>query len=100
MTILEIRELYKSFGASASVLRGISLKVEQGEFLGIIGLSGAGKSTLLRCINRLIEPTSGKILIPRSLFLGDTDGAVANVPQLGRHELRLLRRKVGMSLAG
>jgi len=96
VTILEIRELYKSFGASVSVLRGISLKVEQGEFLGIIGLSGAGKSTLLRCINRLIEPTSGEILIPRSLFLPNTDSAVANVPQLKRHELRLLRRKIGM----
>ncbi len=96
MTILEIRELYKSFGASTNVLRGVNLTVEQGEFLGIIGPSGAGKSTLLRCINRLIEPTSGEILIPRSLYNPVTDGSRTNIMQLKRRELRLLRRKVGM----
>ena len=96
MTILEIRELHKSFGPSAHVLRGINLKVAQGEFLGIIGLSGAGKSTLLRCVNRLIEPTSGEILFPEAIFNGQADGAWRDVLKLNRHELRLLRRKVGM----
>lgn len=96
MTILEIQELHKSFSASVPVLRGVNLKVEQGEFLGVIGLSGAGKSTLLRCINRLIEPNSGEILIPRSLFLPGEDGSRADVLKLNRRELRLLRRKVGM----
>ncbi|MBI4489612.1 MAG: phosphonate ABC transporter ATP-binding protein [Deltaproteobacteria bacterium] len=96
MTILEVRELHKSFGASTRVLRGVSLKVEQGEFLGIIGLSGAGKSTLLRCINRLIEPSSGEILIPRSVFSPEIDGSRMDVLKLNRRELRLLRRKVGM----
>jgi ABC-type multidrug transport system ATPase subunit len=42
MTILEIRELRKRFGPSTHVLNGINLKVEQGEFLGVIGLSGSG----------------------------------------------------------
>ena len=95
MIILEVRELSKSYGAT-TVLRGVSLQVEQGEFLGIIGLSGAGKSTLLRSINRLIEPTGGEVLIPRTVFLPDTDGSRADVLKLRRHELRLLRRKVGM----
>ena len=96
MTILEIRELRKSFGLSTHVLRGINLKVEQGEFLGVIGLSGAGKSTLLRCINRLIDPTSGEIYMPRSVFDPQADGARIDILKLNRGELRLLRRKVGM----
>lgn len=96
MTILEVRQLHKSFGPSTHVLRGISLKVDQGEFLGIIGLSGAGKSTLLRCINRLIEPTSGEILIPPAFFMPQADGPWTNVVQLNRSQLRRLRCKVGM----
>ena len=96
MTILEIRELRKSFGLSTHVLRGINLKVEQGEFLGVIGLSGAGKSTLLRCINRLIDPTSGEIYMPRSVFDPQADGARIDILKLNRGETRLLRRKVGM----
>jgi len=96
MIILEVRDLSKSYGASTTVLRDICLEVEQGEFLGIIGLSGAGKSTLLRCINRLIEPTSGEIFIPRSVFVSDADGYRSDILKLSRRELRLLRRKVGM----
>lgn len=96
MIILEVRGLFKSFGDSTQVLRGIDLKVEQGEFLGIIGLSGAGKSTLLRCINRLIEPTSGEILIPQAILSRQADGSWMDVLKLNRRELRLLRRKVGM----
>ncbi|MBI2987510.1 MAG: phosphonate ABC transporter ATP-binding protein [Deltaproteobacteria bacterium] len=96
MTILEIKGLHKSYGDSVHVLRGISLKVEQGEFLGLIGLSGAGKSTLLRCINRLIEPSSGEILFPQAIFGDQADGSWRDVLKLSRRELRLLRRKVGM----
>jgi len=96
VTILEIKDLHKSYGAAAPVLRGVSLKVEQGEFVGVIGLSGSGKSTLLRCINRLIDATSGEILVPGSLIGADSNGAVADILKLGRQELRLLRRKVGM----
>lgn len=96
MIILEVRDLYQSYGISTPVLRGVSLKLEQGEFLGVIGLSGAGKSTLLRCINRLIDPTSGEILIPRNVFIPGGDGSCIDVLKLSRSELRLLRRKVGM----
>ena len=96
MTILEIQGLHKSYGNHTEVLRGINLQIEQGEFVGIIGPSGAGKSTLLRCINRLIDPSSGAIMIPRALAGLGADGAKADVLSLGAHELRLLRRKVGM----
>ena len=96
MKILEVKQLYKSFGSARPVLRGVDLQVEKGEFLGIIGPSGAGKSTLLRCINRLVEPTAGEILVPESIFLPHANGARVNVLQLRHRELRLLRCKVGM----
>lgn len=96
MTILQVKGLHKSFSPSVHVLRGVNLNVEQGEFLGLIGLSGAGKSTLLRCINRLVEPSSGEILFPQAIFGDQADGSWRDVLKLNRHELRLLRRKVGM----
>lgn len=62
MAQLEIIDLHKRFG-ELEVLKGVTMKVEKGEVVVIIGPSGSGKSTLLRCINRLEEPTSGKILL-------------------------------------
>lgn len=96
MTILEIKNLHKSYGPTTLVLRGVNLKIEQGEFVGIIGLSGSGKSTLLRCINRLIEATSGEILVPRSLLGSEANGATADILKLNQQELRHLRCKIGM----
>ena len=96
MSILEIKDLHQSYGATTPVLRAVSLKIEQGEFVGIIGLSGSGKSTLLRCINRLIDASSGAIMVPRSLIGGGSNNGRADVLKLARPELRLLRRKIGM----
>ena len=96
MTILEIKDLHKAYGEKTQVLRGINLQIEQGEFVCIIGLSGAGKSTLLRCVNRLIEASSGAILVPRALSDLGADGAKADVLKLDAEQLRLLRRRVGM----
>ncbi|MEX0806844.1 MAG: phosphonate ABC transporter ATP-binding protein [Candidatus Binatia bacterium] len=96
MIILEIEDLHKFYDHTTPVLRGINLVVRRGEFVGIIGLSGSGKSTLLRCINRLVEPTSGRIRIPRSLVNGKADGMLADVVRFKQSELRLLRRKTGM----
>ena len=61
--MLEIRHLTKVYPNGFKALDDISVSVEQGEFLVIIGLSGSGKSTLLRCINRLIDPTEGQVLL-------------------------------------
>lgn len=58
--MLEIKNLYKSFGKK-KVLKGINLKIEEGEVIGIIGPSGCGKSTLLRSINFLEKKDSGQI---------------------------------------
>ena len=66
-------------------LDDVSFSVKKGEFLILIGLSGSGKSTLLRCINRLIEPTSGKILL---------DGV--DITKAQTRDLRRIRRKIGM----
>ena len=59
---IEVRDLHKSFGAN-EVLKGIDFHVDNGQVVCVIGPSGSGKSTLLRCVNRLEEPTSGKILV-------------------------------------
>jgi phosphonate transport system ATP-binding protein len=96
VTILEIKNLHKSYGDEVQVLRGINLVVEQGEFVGIIGLSGSGKSTLLRCVNRIIEASSGAVWVPRELAGLGRDGAKADVLGLSTGELRFLRRKIGM----
>ncbi len=62
MTLLKIENLHKKFD-DLHVLKGINMSVKKGEVVVIIGPSGSGKSTLLRCINRLEEPTSGKIIL-------------------------------------
>jgi len=59
--MLVIEDLSRRFGQKAAVDR-VSLKIERGSFVGVIGRSGAGKSTLLRLMNRLIDPSSGRIL--------------------------------------
>ncbi len=66
-------------------LRDVSFSVERGELVVLIGLSGSGKSTLLRCINRLVEPTSGRV------FLDGTE-----ITALSPRQLRQVRRKIGM----
>ena len=58
--ILRIVDLHKSFGQTV-VLRGIDIDIHRGEVVVVLGPSGSGKSTMLRCLNRLEEPTSGKI---------------------------------------
>ena len=83
--MLEIRHLTKVYPNGFKALDDFSLTVEDGEFVVVIGLSGSGKSTLLRCINRLIEPTSGQVLL---------DGA--DVTAAPPAALRALRRDIGM----
>ena len=83
--MLRIEHLVKDYPGSVRGLDDVSLVVPDGEFLVLIGLSGSGKSTLLRCINRLVEPTSGRILL---------DGL--DVTAASPAELRTIRRSIGM----
>jgi polar amino acid transport system ATP-binding protein len=59
---IQVRDLHKSYGP-LTVLKGIDFHVDNGQVVCVIGPSGSGKSTLLRCVNRLEEPTAGKILV-------------------------------------
>ncbi len=59
--LLDIRELNKSYDGKILAVNKLSMHVDTGDFVILLGLSGSGKSTLLRCINRLIEPSGGEI---------------------------------------
>ncbi len=59
--MLVVENLTRQYGARRAV-DGVSLSIERGSFVGVIGRSGAGKSTLLRMLNRLADPTAGRIL--------------------------------------
>ncbi len=83
--MLEIRELTKIYPGGVLALDRVSFNVQPGEFLAVIGLSGSGKSTLLRCINRLVEPTSGDVI---------WDGT--NITEASQDELLRIRRRIGM----
>ena len=69
--MLEVKNLKKSFGKK-EVLKGINLKVNKGDIIGIIGPSGCGKSTLLRCLNMLETPTKGEVILEGNNIVDDT----------------------------
>jgi phosphonate transport system ATP-binding protein len=94
--LLRVEALHKSYGNGPKILNDVNLSFAKGEFVVILGLSGAGKSTFLRCINRLVEPTAGKVLVPQALIKHDGQTALVDVTSMHDRELRLWRRKVGM----
>ena len=59
--MIEVKDLHKSFG-QLKVLNGVSINIQKGEKVVVIGPSGSGKSTFLRCLNRLEEPTGGQVI--------------------------------------
>ena len=83
--MLRLEKLTKTYRTGDKALSAVDLEVPQGQLVALIGPSGAGKSTLIRCINRLVEPTSG------AAFLGDVD-----LTGLGSGRLRKERRRMGM----
>jgi len=83
--MLTITDLVKQYPTGLKALHGVSFSITEPQVVAIIGPSGAGKSTLIRCINRLVEPTTGSIML---------DGT--DITKLGRRELRQARRRMGM----
>jgi len=83
--MLQIAELVKIYEGGVLALDKVSFEVPAGQFVAVIGLSGSGKSTLLRCINRLIDPTAGKVI-----WNGQDVTAASD------EDLRRIRRKIGM----
>ena len=84
-TAVRVEGLTKVFPNGVRALSNVTLEVGEGEFLVVIGLSGSGKSTLLRCLNRLIDPTEGRIWI-HDREITAAEGA----------ELRAIRTDIGM----
>ena len=83
--MLRVENLSKIYDDGTVALKEVSFEVPDGQFLAVIGLSGSGKSTLLRCINRLVEPTTGKV------FWNGEDVTAA-----AQEDLRQVRRRIGM----
>ncbi len=81
--MIKVENLHKSFGKH-EVLKGVDIEIKKGDVLVIIGPSGSGKSTLLRCLNRLEEPTSGKIFL-------EGEDITAKEADINKH-----RQKMGM----
>ena len=81
--MIEVKDLHKQFG-TLEVLKGVSVNIDRGEVVCVIGPSGSGKSTFLRCLNLLEEPSSGEIILDGTPLIEH------------RKEINLLRRKVGM----
>jgi polar amino acid transport system ATP-binding protein len=82
MALLEVKNLVKTYG-DRTVLDRVSFTLDEGEAKVVMGPSGCGKSTLLRCLNRLIEPTSGSIIF---------DGEEVTRPGV---DVRMLRSRIG-----
>lgn len=83
--MLRIEGLTKTYKTGDKALADVTFEVPKGQVIGLIGPSGAGKSTLIRCINRLVEPSSGAVWLNE-----------VNLPTLRSGELRRARRRIGM----
>ncbi len=83
--MISFRDVSKTYPNGVKGLKNVTLDIEQGEFVAIIGLSGAGKSTLIRTINRMHDITGGELIVDD-----------VNVSNLKGKELRRFRRKIGM----
>jgi phosphonate transport system ATP-binding protein len=83
--LLTLSGLTKRYPTGDLALKGVNLEVPKGQVMALIGPSGAGKSTLIRCVNRLVEPTSGSVVLDGTEITG-----------LGAAALRRARRRMGM----
>ena len=87
MSVLEVRNLKKSFDAHTVVLRGVDFSLEKGETIAIIGSSGSGKTTLLRCLNFLTVPDEGQIAVNGETLFDAADPATRREADVRRKRL-------------
>ena len=83
--MLQLAKLTKKYNTGELALKGITLDIPKGQVLALIGPSGAGKSTLIRCVNRLVQPTSGSVVLKGT-----------ELTKLSSSALRKARRRMGM----
>jgi phosphonate transport system ATP-binding protein len=92
--MIEVKNLTKSLPNGRKVLDGISFKVQKGEFVGILGPSGAGKTLTLRCLNGLLKPDTGEVIIE------DEQGEKHDLCKINKRELRRVRQRIGVIFQG
>ena len=83
--MIELREVTKEYSKGVAALNGINLKIEQGEFVFIVGDSGSGKSTLIKLIMKELEPTSGTIIVNGN-----------NLSRMKHRKVAMYRRNIGV----
>ena len=92
--MIEVRNITKSLPDGRKLLDGISFTVRKGEFVGILGASGAGKTLTLRCLNGLLKPDSGSVVIE------DQQSSRWDICTINKTRLRQLRRRIGIVFQG
>src|SRR5258708_33280995 len=92
--MIEVIHISKTLPNGMKVLDNISFTVKRGEFVGIVGASGAGKTLTLRCLNGLLKPDSGSVLVE------DRFRRMSDICKASKKELRKLRQKIGLVFQG
>jgi phosphonate transport system ATP-binding protein len=92
--MIEVTNISKSLPGGRKLLDGISFTVRRGEFVGILGASGAGKTLTLRCLNGLLKPDTGSVVVQ------DQDGSKWDICTIAKTRLKQLRRRIGIVFQG
>lgn len=92
--MIEVKNLTKSLPNGRKLLDGISFTVKKGEFVGILGASGAGKTLTIRCLNGLLRPDSGSVIVE------DDQHVKQDICNISKKQLKKVREKIGMVFQG